>query len=100
MAKKGLLVSADEQIRYESVQSYLQGEISLVELANRLHSLMSIKVPMVRIQFHQWQVLREKTKSAQTKTHLLVTASQTHIQNRRAQMRQMRRAHETRRRRV
>jgi len=36
MAKKGLLVSADDQIRYESVQSYLQGEISLRELASVL----------------------------------------------------------------
>ncbi|MEY3901649.1 MAG: hypothetical protein RL189_955 [Pseudomonadota bacterium] len=36
LAKKGLLVSADDQIRYESVQSYLQGEISLLELASVL----------------------------------------------------------------
>lgn len=36
MAKKGLIVSADDQIRYESVQSYLQGEISLLELASVL----------------------------------------------------------------
>jgi len=36
MAKKGLLVSADDQIRYESVQSYLQGEMSLLELASVL----------------------------------------------------------------
>ena len=37
MAKKGLIVSADEQIRYESIQSYLQGEISLKELASVLN---------------------------------------------------------------
>jgi len=36
MATKGLLVSADDQIRYESVQSYLQREISLLELASVL----------------------------------------------------------------
>jgi hypothetical protein len=37
MAKKGLIVSADEQIRFESIQSYLQGEISLKELASVLN---------------------------------------------------------------
>jgi len=30
MAKKGLIVSADDQIRFESIQPYLQGEISQV----------------------------------------------------------------------
>jgi hypothetical protein len=36
MAKRGLIVSADEQIRYECVESYLKQKISLLELASFL----------------------------------------------------------------
>ena len=36
MAKRGLIVSADEQIRYECVESYLKQKISLQELTSIL----------------------------------------------------------------
>ena len=62
---------------------------------NWLHSLAPSMEPMLMIRIHQWHF--PGTKIAKRKTHLLRTASQTHIQNWRAQVR---RTHETNRRRV
>jgi hypothetical protein len=53
MAKKGLIVSADEQIHYERIQSYPLGEISQRELASILsrterHSKIEVQIRVTR----------------------------------------------------